>query len=91
MTQPPSCSSLAPHSGQKRILSEGISALAALGPWVTGVRRSASSGWGTAPDLFYSIYRATLATTFAMASGQEVQLMPCWRMVLGQRMPLSWS
>ena len=49
----------------------------ALGAWVTGVRRSASRGWGQLPCLCSSIYFATLATTLAMASGQEVQLMPC--------------
>ena len=43
----------------------------------------------SAPPLFKK--SSTFLTILAMASGQEVQLIPCWRMVEGQRIPLSWS
>ncbi len=93
MTQPPSCSTGPPHSGQIYLRRRGEAHnCRGVRPWPAAGRRAALPGRGLRLRMLDSVVvsrmkRSTLAKTLAMASGQEVQLMPCWRIVDGQRMP----
>ena len=80
VTQPPSCSSFAPHSGQKCIR-----------PAMSTVPRGFGAGGANSFQCPCSTcWFQTFSITRAIASGQDVHLSPGCRMVDGQRMPRSW-
>ena len=84
-TQPPSCSSGWPHSGQNLAVFSAAGGMSTAFCAFSGVMTDPPGVW-PAP-----IISLTFLTTRAIASGQEVQLIPSRRKVYGQRIPRSCS